>query len=323
MCARYKAALLKLSENCISKQSIYLKQFFFLSLYYRWPTDFESSCMRIKISVPSNDRSWFITECEVCFPASKSLCFGSATTAMFLLFWINEFVFVFIAITFSTQTILATRLSLNCRGKLQLKLTVFVVDDFCAKRNGTSLDFSCSVRLIRNRKFGIRVELFRKRWTVGIHRTTSAARSSTELLLWELQPEVGLRLQEHGHGCIPRPEVGLLRAHLRQRDPRSSAAAMSSAGHPARLHWGRFNKFPNPFSGHRTARHRVYQLWATLPGKNPIEILCTLCPYSQLLYLFTNIKLGFKLLKTCGLKQAEVNMSSRYCNLDVNLSIIF
>ena len=157
MCARYKAALLKLSENCISKQSIYLKQFFFLSLYFRWPTDFESSCKRIKISVPSNDRSWLITECKVCFPSSKSLCFGSAT-AMFLLFWINEFVFVFIAITFSTQTILATRLSLSIEDfNWTWQFLTSTTDQIFVQKNGTKMDFSCYSRLIRNRKFGIRV----------------------------------------------------------------------------------------------------------------------------------------------------------------------
>jgi len=132
---------------------------------------------------------------------------------------------------------------------------------FLCEKNGTKLDFNFSARLIRNRKFGISVKLFRKRRTVGINRTTCSTCTSTELLLRELQQEVGLRLQEHGHGRVPRPEVGLLRAHLRQRDPWGSAPAMSSAGHPARLHWGRFNKFSYPFQRHRADQCSTSSFW--------------------------------------------------------------
>ena len=60
------------------------------------------------------------------------------------------------------------------------------------------------------------------RWRIRserISRTGSEADPAgptTKLLLWELQQEAGLRLQEHGHGGFPGPEAGLLRLQIRQ-----------------------------------------------------------------------------------------------------------
>ena len=53
---------------------------------------------------------------------------------------------------------------------------------------------------------------------IRTERSIDAADSPAELLLWELQQEAGLRMQEHGPGGFPGPEVGLFRVQIGKWD---------------------------------------------------------------------------------------------------------